>query len=86
MIMGRFSGAARIAGVIVSLFTATAVQASVPAPWASTDIGAVGLAGSAAENGGQFAVYGSGADIWGSADAFHYVSPRLILEKLMVQV
>jgi len=51
----------------------TSVDAVVPAPWADADIGAVGVAGSASQSGGQFAVYGSGADIWGSADAFHYV-------------
>jgi len=49
------------------------VEAVVQAPWSSKDIGAVGVPGSAAEAGGQFAVYGSGADIWGNADAFHYV-------------
>lgn len=47
--------------------------AAVPAPWSETDVGAVGLTGSAAVSGGVWAVYGSGADIWGSADAFHFV-------------
>src|SRR5882762_9502665 len=38
------------------------------------DIGAVGAAGSANNNGsGGFTVTGSGADIWGTADEFHYV-------------
>ncbi|HMC28502.1 MAG TPA: fibronectin type III domain-containing protein, partial [Verrucomicrobiae bacterium] len=38
------------------------------------DIGAVGAAGSASNNGsGGFTVTGSGADIWGTADEFHYV-------------
>src|SRR5256885_14839454 len=38
------------------------------------DIGAVGAAGSASNNGnGGFTVRGSGADIWGTADEFHYV-------------
>src|SRR5712671_5536295 len=38
------------------------------------DIGAVAVAGSASNNGnGAFTVSGSGADIWGTADEFHYV-------------
>src|SRR3954471_19709494 len=38
------------------------------------DIGAVAVAGSASNNGnGGFTVTGSGADIWGTADEFHYV-------------
>ena len=38
------------------------------------DIGAVSAAGSASNNGsGGFTVRGSGEDIWGTADEFHYV-------------
>src|SRR3954470_17234563 len=38
------------------------------------DIGAVAAAGSASNNGsGGFTVRGSGADIWDTADEFHYV-------------
>ncbi|HXR06344.1 MAG TPA: beta-galactosidase GalA, partial [Candidatus Acidoferrum sp.] len=44
-----------------------------PAPWLSADIGAVGLAGSATYCSGQFTVTGSGADIWGTGDAFQFV-------------
>jgi len=44
-----------------------------PAPWLNADIGAVGLAGSASYCSGQFTVSGSGADIWGTADAFQFV-------------
>src|SRR5579859_924135 len=47
------------------------------APWKETDIGAVGVAGDSANDGTTIAVYGSGADIWGNADAFHYVYQRL---------
>ncbi|HLK10799.1 MAG TPA: galactose oxidase-like domain-containing protein, partial [Candidatus Binatia bacterium] len=46
---------------------------SLPAPWADVDVGSVGIAGTAGFAGGTFAVTGSGADIWGTADAFHYV-------------
>jgi len=42
---------------------------------AGTDIGAVGAAGSDSydTNTGVYTVRGSGADIWGTADEFHYV-------------
>ena len=36
-------------------------------------LAAVGLAGSASFCGGQFTISGSGADIWGTADAFQFV-------------
>lgn len=50
---------------------------AVPAPWVSRDIGAIGKAGGASFASGTFTVAGSGADIWGTADAFHYVSQPL---------
>jgi len=46
---------------------------SLPAPWLQRDIGAVGVPGTAQDVNGIMTVQGSGADIWGSADAFHYV-------------
>jgi regulation of enolase protein 1 (concanavalin A-like superfamily) len=45
----------------------------LPAPWSERDIGAVPFAGSAQYSSGTFTISGSGADIWGTADAFHYV-------------
>jgi regulation of enolase protein 1 (concanavalin A-like superfamily) len=46
----------------------------LPSPWLHQDIGAVGAAGNASfdPQTGTFAVKGAGADIWGTADAFHY--------------
>jgi regulation of enolase protein 1 (concanavalin A-like superfamily) len=44
----------------------------LPAGWSDGDIGATPIAGSASYNNGTFTVTGSGADIWGTADAFHY--------------
>ncbi|MDE3099589.1 MAG: RICIN domain-containing protein [Verrucomicrobiota bacterium] len=44
----------------------------LPAGWTDTDIGSVGLAGSASYSGGTFTVNGSGADIWSTSDAFNY--------------
>jgi len=45
---------------------------SLPSGWADSDIGAVPFPGSASYSSGTFTVTGSGADIWGTADAFHY--------------
>ena len=53
--------------------TVTAATPSLPAPWRSQDIGAVGAAGTASASGGTFTVEGGGADVWNSADALHYV-------------
>lgn len=41
--------------------------------WWSTDVGDVGRSGGASESNGIWTVGAGGADIWGSADAFHYV-------------
>ena len=46
---------------------------TLPAPWQQQDIGSVGAAGSATVSNGTYTVNGAGADIWGTADAFHYV-------------
>ena len=54
-----------------------AVSAAPPSPWTSQDVGAAGAAGDAAYSTGTFTVTGSGADIWGSADAFHFVDQPL---------
>ena len=51
---------------------APAQAPSLPADWASRDIGAVGVAGSATGDGTAFTVRGAGADVWNTADAFHY--------------
>lgn len=46
---------------------------TLPAPWTDADIGAVGAAGSATSTSStSFTVKGAGADVWGTADAFHY--------------
>jgi hypothetical protein len=58
-------------------FTTPADTAPLPSGWADSDIGAVGAAGSAAWSGGTFQVVGAGADVWGTADAFHYAYQSL---------
>ena len=49
------------------------VPAVLPLQFASADIGPVGAAGGASYCNGQFTITGSGADIWGTTDAFQYV-------------
>ena len=48
---------------------------ALPAPWTAGDVGAVGAAGAATFDSGTgtFTVRGSGADIWGTADEFHWM-------------
>jgi regulation of enolase protein 1 (concanavalin A-like superfamily) len=46
---------------------------SLPSPWLDADVGAVGAQGSASFADPTFSVAGAGADVWGTADAFHYV-------------
>jgi hypothetical protein len=56
----------------VSVSASTSGGGSLPVSWSHGDVGSVGAAGNASQTGGTFTVSGSGADIWGTADAFHY--------------
>ena len=49
------------------------VGGPLPSPWIDQDIGAVGTQGRGSFLTGTFIERGSGADIGGSADAFHYI-------------
>ena len=51
--------------------------AGLPPGWGHSDIGATPIAGDATHTAGVFSVKGSGADIWGTADAFHYAYTTL---------
>ena len=57
--------------------TGFAFTQPVPSPWTSTDVGNVGAAGVSSFSGGLFSVAGAGADIWGTSDAFQFVSQPL---------
>jgi len=48
------------------------VATTVPRVWSSVDVGATPIPGRAIGAEGSYTVTGSGADIWGTADAFHY--------------
>ncbi len=52
-------------------------QGGLPSPWETRDIGDVGVPGGAVHAYGTYYVWGSGADIGGTADAFHYVHQPL---------
>jgi len=49
------------------------VGGPMPSPWSDQDVGAVGTQGRGSFLTGTFIERGSGADIGGSADAFHYI-------------
>jgi hypothetical protein len=57
------------AGVTVTVDTA---PTGLPSGWSHADVGSVPFAGDASYSNGTFTVTGSGADVWGSADQFHY--------------
>ena len=44
----------------------------LPSGWAHADLGATPIAGDATFSNGVYSVKGSGADVWGTADAFHF--------------
>jgi regulation of enolase protein 1 (concanavalin A-like superfamily) len=47
---------------------------NLPSGWTSADIGSVGVAGSATHTAGTYVVKGSGSNIGGTVDSFHFVS------------
>jgi hypothetical protein len=51
----------------------TATNPPLPSPWLDMDIGNVGLTGKASFTDKTYTLSGSGADIWGITDAFHFV-------------
>jgi regulation of enolase protein 1 (concanavalin A-like superfamily) len=54
-------------------FDNVSVASTVPAPWATQDIGGATPAGSATTSGGNsWTVQGGGGDIWGNVDQFRY--------------
>jgi hypothetical protein len=57
-----------------------------PSIWTSTDIGNVGVSGTAVQGNGIWTVQGAGSDVWGPADAFHFVSRRVPDEQQTIVV
>ncbi|MFO7657134.1 MAG: T9SS type A sorting domain-containing protein [Bacteroidales bacterium] len=58
---------------LVFLVVSVTQAQDLPERWESTDIGNVAAAGTAYFDNEKFYVSGSGADIYGTADAFHFV-------------
>ena len=58
--------------VLVSGRHAITALPPLPGGWSSTDIGAVGAAGTASFANGTWTIEGSGADIWANADELRY--------------
>jgi hypothetical protein len=52
-------------------------RTSLPPEWTHIDIGDVAPAGNATFDGSTYTVQGSGADIWGFQDAFHFAYTRV---------
>ena len=50
----------------------------LPAGWVAQGVGSPGSGGSAAMSNGTWTVSGGGADIWGTADQFHFVSQSFV--------
>ena len=68
------------ADLATATFDSVTVSSAAPPPapvWQSQDIGATGVAGDTSQTGGTFTLRGSGADIWGSADAFQFAWQRV---------
>src|SRR5882757_924228 len=66
-----------LAAMLLAAACAGAAHAQSNDTWQEADIGSVAAAGSASGSGTSFAVSGSGADIWGAADAFHFYTQTL---------
>ena len=71
-----------IRAFVAAVFAVLGAQAdgfaqTLPAGWASKDIGSVGIAGSATADASTFVVNGGGADVWGSSDAFRFAYTAL---------
>jgi len=52
--------------------TVNGAASTLPSGWTDADVGATGATGAASFASGTFTVTGAGADVWGTADAFHY--------------
>jgi len=76
LISRSLSGPGTVSGdairVVRSDGTPPPAQPPRPRGWYSRDVGSVGVTGSATESGGTWTVRGAGADVYGTADGFHY--------------
>lgn len=61
------------------IFEIRGADGSLPQGWTNADVGEVGAVGSASFDAatGQFTVEGSGADVWDTADEFHFAYTQI---------
>jgi regulation of enolase protein 1 (concanavalin A-like superfamily) len=69
---GALSAVAIVCALAVSGGRVQAQSGTLPAGWASRDIGKIGVAGSASMASGTWTLDGSGANIWSTSDEFRY--------------
>lgn len=69
--MATFSNKLNVYGLNPPAVSACA--STLPSAWQSSDIGYVAFPGDVCVDNGVYTVTASGADIWNTADAFHYV-------------
>ncbi|MEO6838742.1 MAG: T9SS type A sorting domain-containing protein [Ginsengibacter sp.] len=69
--MATFSNKLNVYGL--NPLPVSACASTLPPLWQSSDIGYVAFPGDACYDNGVYTITASGADIWGTADAFHYV-------------
>lgn len=77
LVAGTYSFTAKAYDNLDAVGTSNTVNVTVtdpagPSSWTGVDVGTVGVAGSTTTSGGTVTVKGSGVDIWGTADSFHY--------------
>lgn len=68
----KVTGSSGSASHSVTLTLTVSAQASGIGPGTNVDIGAPGSAGSGTFSNGTYTVSGSGADVWGNSDQFHF--------------
>ena len=73
----RALNTAGASGPTITANATTQASSAPPVTWQSADVGDVGATGSASESGTQVTLRGSGEDIWGTNDAFHFYSRSL---------
>src|SRR4051812_6032725 len=59
-------------GVMLFCTVTASLLAQTSGTWQAQDIGTVAAAGHSSVSGSTFTVSGSGSDIWGGSDAFHF--------------
>ncbi len=74
--MATFSNKLNVYGL--NPLAASPCAGSLPPFWQSSDIGYVAYPGDVCVNNGVYTITASGADIWGTSDAFHYVYQQVI--------